>query len=408
MLRALVVALALLAILLAATFSISNSPRADFTYVNPSGIHTLDPARVSWLQDFRVALNLWEGLTTWDPRTLEPIAGAAHLPPEISPDGLTYKFQIRDDARWSNGDAVTAYDFIRGWRRAMEPGTAADYRFFFTDHIAGAADYVAWRNDAVSALTAAGSKNNDAIFDTHAAQMDEQFARVGLHAESDQTLVIQLRKPCPYFLDLLGFPTFLPVHESIEIFREKHRGAPLTSQGLVVYRPQWTQPKPSENGYPGLITNGPYALSEWTFKRRARLSLNPSYHSASGIRCRTVDMLEYENVSASLMAFDAGDVDFLTDLSVPYEHELYRLAREGVRKDLKPCKPRRRTSSTSIAPARKWQAARIPSSIPGSAARSRWPPIASASWKTCGNAAIGRRAPSCLPMRFRATTRPPA
>ena len=220
----------------------------------------------------------------------------------------------------------------------MEPGTAADYRFFFTDHIAGAAEYVAWRNDAVSALTAAGSNNNDAIFDTHAAQMDEQFARVGLHDEGDQSLVIQLRKPCPYFLDLLGFPTFLPVHESIELLREKHRGAPLTSQGLVVYRPQWTQPKPSENGYPGLITNGPYVLSEWTFKRRARLRLNPSYHSASGIRCRTVDMLEYDNVSASLMAFDAGDVDFLTDLSVPYEHELYRLAREGVREDLKPCK----------------------------------------------------------------------
>lgn len=323
----------------AVTFSISvHSQRADFTYVNPSGIHTLDPARMSWLQDFRVALNLWEGLTTWDPQTLEPIAGAAHLPPVLSPDRLTYTFRIRGDARWSNGDRVTAHDFVRGWRRAMEPGTAADYRFFFTDHISGAAEYVAWRNQGVSSILAADLATKNEVFDAHAAQLDERFARVGLRSANDQTLVVQLRKPCPYFLDLLGFPTFLPVHASIEQLREKHRDAPLTPQGLVVYRPQWTHPKSDADAYPGLITNGPYALTDWTFKRAARMSVNPFYRDAGEIRCRRVDMLEYDNVSASLMAFDSGDVDFLTDLSVPYEHELYRLSREGKRKDLRPCK----------------------------------------------------------------------
>jgi oligopeptide transport system substrate-binding protein len=293
---------------------------------------------MSWLQDFRVALNLWEGLTTWDPQTLQPIAGAAHLPPIISSDGLTYTFQLRDDARWSNGDPVTAHDFVRGWRRAMEPGTAADYRFFFSDHISGAAEYVAWREEGVAALLAVDSSQKNEIFDAHAAQVDEKFARVGLQAEGDRTLVIQLTKPCPYFQDLLGFPTFLPIHQSMEMLREKHRGAPLTHQGLVVYRPQWTHPRSNIDGYPGLVTNGPYALTDWTFKRAARLSVNPFFRDADTIPCRTVDMLEYDNVSASLMAFDAGDVDFLTDLSVPYEHELHRLAREGERKDLKPCK----------------------------------------------------------------------
>ena len=328
-----------LVILATMAYSLSvDSSRADFTYVNPSGIHTLDPARMSWLQDFRVALNLWEGLTTWDPQTLEPVPGAAHLPPAISSDRLTYTFQVRDDARWSNGDPVTAHDFLRGWRRAMEPGTAADYRFFFTDHIADAAEYVAWRNDAVKALTASDSNDRNALFDVHAQQLDERFARVGLRAPDDRTLVVQLRKPCPYFLDLLGFPTFLPVHESIELFREKHRGAPMTAQGLVVYRPQWTHPRSNVEEYPGLVTNGPYALTDWTFKRAARMSVNPFFREASSIHCRTVDMLEYDNVSASLMAFDSGDVDFLTDLSVPYEHELHRLAREGIRQDLKPCK----------------------------------------------------------------------
>lgn len=330
--------LVLAVLIFVVAFSSTHFDRADFTYVNSSGIHTLDPARMSWLQDFRVALNLWEGLTTWDPQTLDPVAGAAELPPDISADGLTYRFRIRDDARWSNGDAVAAGDFVRGWRRAMEPGTAADYQFFFTDHIAGAAQYVAWRNAGIAAIAAAKSGERDAIFDAHAAELDQQFARVGLHAETDRVLVVELVKPCPYFLDLLGFPTFLPIHESIEAVRGRHRGAPLSQQGLVAYSPQWTHPaSKADPGYSGLVSNGPYALVEWTFKRRARLRVNHFYREASNIQCRTIDMLEYDNVSAALMAYDAGDVDFLTDLSVPYQHELYRLMRDGIRRDLKQC-----------------------------------------------------------------------
>ena len=137
----------------AATLSLLTKPedRADLSYVNPSGIHTLDPARMSWTQDLRIALNIWEGLTTYDPTTTAPIPGAA-LAPTVSDDGLTYTFTLRPDARWSNGDPVRSADFVRGWRRALEPGTAADYSFFFTDHLAGAAEYVRWRQDATAVL----------------------------------------------------------------------------------------------------------------------------------------------------------------------------------------------------------------------------------------------------------------
>lgn len=339
MIRGLVIVAILTGLLVASVSLTGTSQRADFTYVNPAGIHTLDPARVSWLQDFRVALNLWEGLTTWDPQTLEPIDGAATLPPRISDDRRTYTFTIRQDARWSNGDPVTAFDFVRGWRRAMEPGTAADYRFFFTDHIAGAADYVAWRSAGVAAIAAAADEQQrEGLFDAHVRELEKRFAEVGITAADDHTLVVRLVKPCPYLLDLLGFPTFLPVHASIERMRETHRGTPLTAQGLVVYKPQWTHPEFADGGYAGLITNGPYQLDRWTFKRSARWSVNPHYRSADAIAARTVEMVEYDNVSASLMAFDAGDVDFLTDLSVPYEHELHRQARAGTRPEFKQCK----------------------------------------------------------------------
>jgi oligopeptide transport system substrate-binding protein len=106
---------------------------------------------------------------------------------------------------------------------------------------------------------------------------------------------------------------------------------------LVVYDPQWTKPDYHSNDYPGLVSNGPYTLADWTFKRRARLRVNPYFREADQITCRTIDMLEYDNISASIMAYEAGDVDFLTDMSVPYDHELARLSRSGGRPDFHSC-----------------------------------------------------------------------
>ena len=358
----------------------ATSPRADLTYVNPSGIHTLDPSRMSWTQDFRVALNLWEGLTTWDPQTLEPLGAAAEFPPVVSDGGLTYTFTIRSDARWSNGDAVTAQDFVRGWRRAIEPGSSADYTFLITDRIVGAADYVAWRIEAVAQLSAlkrlrdgwgiseahapaiarlpilAGRIKPDGdlskqienfsidwgsvfrdVFTQHVSELDARFGDVGIEVRDPRTLVVRLTRACPYFLDLLGLPVFLPVHKSIDLLRMRADGAPITAEGLVVYDPQWTKPQYRHNGYPGLITNGAYRLSDWTFKRRVRMVVNPFHRMAKKMNCRTVDMLVYENISAAIMAYEAGRVDFLPAMDVPYDHEIARLSLSGERKDFYLC-----------------------------------------------------------------------
>ncbi|MFQ5414347.1 MAG: ABC transporter substrate-binding protein [Phycisphaerae bacterium] len=428
--------------------------RADLRYLNPSGIHTLDPARMSWTQDLRVALNLWDGLTSYDPKTTVPVAGAARFPPDISPDRLTYTFEIRGDARWSNGDPVAAEDFIRGWRRVMEPGTGTDYVFLLTDYVAGAADYVRWRRAAVAVLaplsrlrsgwgitgdqakaiardpvwheiraavrtrgvrealeaalavaTAAGAERgawrrvadcisrldvpwariHEDVFAAHVAELDARFARVGLEArkanpsgvaagatDRSDTLIVHLARPCPYFLDLTAFPTLAPCHASIERMRRRSYperyagGAPITPEGLVVYDPQWTKPGARRgvsgfaarrlrsrdggeagdtNGasdvvattYPGLITNGPYRLTAWTFKRRARLTVNPFHRLSADMTCRTVDMVVCENVSTALMAYEAGDLDFLPGIDVPYDHEIARLAASGARPDFHTC-----------------------------------------------------------------------
>lgn len=280
------------AVILIVTFSlfsfVSQAPRADLTYVNPSGIHTLDPARMSWTQDFRVAFNIWEGLTTLDPRTTEPIEGAALFPPVVSEDGRTYTFTINEDARWSNGDRVTAGDFVRGWRRAIEPGTSADYAFFLMDHVVGTEDYVAWRYRGVATLTAlsrmrdgwsvdsetldalrgtplfddirrlgaGGAGDNaahwsaryDVEFQKHANGFSKAFENVGIKALGDRTLLVRLIDPCPYFLELTVMPALLPCHESIELLRERRGDAPFNAQGLVVYDPQWTKPDYHRHG----------------------------------------------------------------------------------------------------------------------------------------------------------------
>ncbi|MBU0718733.1 MAG: peptide ABC transporter substrate-binding protein, partial [Planctomycetes bacterium] len=178
---------------------------------------------------------------------------------------------------------------------------------------------------------------HDQTFDRHAAELETRFLQVGVEAPNDRLLVVRLNRPCPYFLDLVSFPAFLPCHRSVEVLRESYRGAPITAQGLVVYDPQWTKPDYHREGYLGLITNGPYQLSEWEFKRRARLSVNPHYWDSAAISVRTIDMLVYDNVSAAIMAYEAGDVDFLPAMDVPYDHEIARLARTGQRPDFHLC-----------------------------------------------------------------------
>lgn len=371
-----------------------HEPRADFRYVNPSGIHTLDPARVSWTQDFRVALNIWEPLFTWDARSLEVRPAAAAGPFEVAAGGLVHVVKLRADGRWSNGDPVRAQDFVRAWRRAIEPGTAADYSFLVTERVAGAADYVAFRNEAVAALTAlhrladgwgitsgqacdltrhglftaireagvacsppavespdaceAARRCLDAagadwkswherLLRAHFDRMETAIRSVGVTAEEDHTLTVRLTSPCPYFADLLALPVFLPVHESIDRLRVAHAGVPLSAEGLVLYDPQWTKPEFHANGYPGLLTNGPYRVASWVFKQRTRLTVNPYHRDADRIACRTVDMLVFDNISAAIMAYEAGDVDFLPAMDVPYDHEIARLARSGQRRDFRLC-----------------------------------------------------------------------
>src|SRR5271155_1021802 len=93
-------------------------------------LKTLDVGQMSWMNDIRTAMALWEGLATYPADSLTPIPGAAESW-DISPDQKTYTFHLRKNSRWSNGDPVTARDFLFAWQRVFVPATRANYVTLF-------------------------------------------------------------------------------------------------------------------------------------------------------------------------------------------------------------------------------------------------------------------------------------
>ena len=288
----------------------TGEPRADFRFINRGSIFTLDPAAMSWMQDIRLALTVWEGLYTYDPETTEPIPGCA-FPAEISDGERTYTFRIRPEARWHNGDPVTAHDFVFGWRRAMEPGTAADYAFFF-DLIEGVKDYKAWRlseTERIGSIEDAGRQR--AARDAHLAEADRRFAEtVGIRALDDKTLRVRLARPVAYFLDLCAFSTFLPVHRpSVEPFKI------IGDQGVIYYSEQWVKPG-------NAVFNGPFYITEWKFKQHIRLAKNPHYWNRDAVKLNTIEMVDVEDPNTAWLLYSSGSVDWLSELDTDYAPKL--------------------------------------------------------------------------------------
>lgn len=370
-------------------------PRADLRFISRGYIQSLDPARMSYNQDIQAAQTLWEGLTRLDANTFEPKPGAGIWPAEASADGRQVVFTIRPEAKWSNGDQVTARDFVRGWRRAIEPGTADVYAELVADHIAGAPEYLEWRRGWMDTLTvirrlqkgspveaetlarAVRSKVDeslaklipipipqpfpgeqdevwgraaealttvrmdwkqfgDRLLDEHIAQMEPRFAKVGIRAIDDRHFEVRLSRPTPYLGDLTSFSTFMPIHESIELLREKYENRPLGDTAVWAHDPQWTKPDYRKNGYPGLVTNGPYRLAEWRFKRGMRYEANPYYWDRRNVRSQMIESVDVEYQNSGFMLYEQGFVDMMMDLSMEYTPELVRLSQAGKRNDIHP------------------------------------------------------------------------
>ncbi len=164
-----VVLIGLFGLLLGVTGS-AQLERADFVMNNGAEIATLDPAVVSGVPEGRVMYALYEGLTVKHPETLAPLPGMAESW-ELSADGLTYTFHIRADARWSNGDPLTAHDFEWSWRRLLTPELAAEYAYQLW-YVRGARQYTLLPDDRWY---------GDMLNGFWVKELGDGRARVGLH-----------------------------------------------------------------------------------------------------------------------------------------------------------------------------------------------------------------------------------
>ena len=190
----------------------------------PADPESVDPQKARSTQAGDILRDIGEGLLGYSP-TGEVVPGAAESW-SISEDGLTYTFVIRDDARWSNGDPLTAGDFVFSLRRLVDPATAA----FYANSIAVVA-------------------NAEAIV---AGELPPD--QLGVEAVDDRTLVIRLARPTPYLLSLLTYPTTFPVHAG----------------SLAMHGDDFTRPG-------NLLSNGAYTLDAWTPGSVLELSRNEHY-----------------------------------------------------------------------------------------------------------------------------------
>ncbi len=246
--------------------------RADFVFTAGGEVKSLDPHAATGVPEGRVLRALFEGLVVRDPVTLEPAPGCAESW-TVSADFKTYTFTLRDAARWSNGERVSAQDFVWSWTRLLAPQTGAEYAAQLWC-VEGAREF------------SQGLAGPEAL---------------GLTALDERTLEVRLSEPQPRLLEVLCFYAFAPLHRaSYEAVRQRY---PAT------WPTQWTRPE-------HLVTNGPFALRERRINERVRLERSPHYWDADGVALRTVDMLSIESWSSALNLYLTGEVDWV-DGAIP-------------------------------------------------------------------------------------------
>ncbi len=217
---------------------------------------TLDPVHIYTTMEAELATALYEGLASYHPLTLQPVPAVASSW-EVNEDKTVYRFHLRDDALYSNGDPVRAQDFRDSWMRAIDPATQAEYSFLF-DVIKGARAY---RNG--------------------------QKVEVGIRVVSSKVLEVELEKPAGHFLKLLCHMAFAPVHPSY-----------LSKKG-------WDQGE-------SLIGNGPFFLAGRS-PQELHLEKNLLYWDAKNVELDSVRIRLLGDPVEVSKEFNAGRVQWATD-----------------------------------------------------------------------------------------------
>jgi oligopeptide transport system substrate-binding protein len=320
------VALLLTALLLARVVG-PPRPTADLVLVNTNETYTLDPQRMSFLQDLRLAGVLYEGLTRVHPDTGAAVPALAESW-SVSEDGRRWTFRLRDDARWSSGAPVTAHDVAFAWMRALLPDTAARGSGLFMA-IRGARGFFQWRADALANFAATRPAEPAAAAAAAAAlwrETEEAFGeQVGLRVLGDHALEIVLEQPVPYLPDLLAYGAFSPVwRPAVEGWPDADAAAWPHGTPPPMDRRRWVRLDPETGRYrqdhrwarPGRhVGNGPYSLARWRYKRDLRLQRNAFWSRPDREpQAESILFLTIEDPNTAILALETGQVDWIIDV----------------------------------------------------------------------------------------------
>ncbi|HFR4158511.1 TPA: peptide ABC transporter substrate-binding protein [Bacillus cereus] len=220
-------------------------------------IPSLDTAKTMDGTSAHVMQNIFEGLYVLDDQD-QPIPAVAKSF-KRSEDGKKYTFDLRKDAKWSNGDNVTAHDFMFAWKRAIAPETASQY--------ASMLFYV---------------KNAKEI-NKGTMSLDE----LGVTVINDYKLEVELEQPIPYFLQLLALPIYLPQHESF--LKEQGKNYAL---------------EPSN-----LLYNGPFILEKWKHEQEFQLKKNATYWDQKKVKLDEINFQIVKDTMTAVNLYEAGNLD---------------------------------------------------------------------------------------------------
>src|SRR5213596_1552124 len=198
-----------------------------------------------------------------DPTDLHPVPGQAESW-DISPDGTVYTFHLRAGIRWSNGDPVTANDFVRSYRRALTPSLGSEYAYMYFV-MKGAEDYYKGKT--------------------------QDFSSVGAQALDERTLRITLNGPVPYFLSLLNHYSWWPVH----LPTIARHGDPYQRNN------RWTRPG-------NFVGNGPFVLARWDVGNVIVVKKNPLYWNAASVRLNEIRFHAIESNDTEERSFRSGQL----------------------------------------------------------------------------------------------------
>ena len=222
---------------------------------------SLDPALNSTVDGGCLANNSFIGLYTYNEKA--EVVPALATDTEVSDDKLTYTFTV-PETKWSDGTPLTAADFEYSWKRAASAKTGASYGYLF------------------------------AMFEGYNGGEGE----INVKAEGDK-LVCKLSAPCPYFLELMAFPTFLPVHKA----------------SVEAADPDGTNPK-AWVAEAGFISNGAYTCTEWKHNESMTYTKNPNFYRADDVKIEKLQIMLSSDDTATFAAYNAGNLDFIDSVPV--------------------------------------------------------------------------------------------